>query len=349
MDLNTKKSSSSEFLPALESSRGIAALMVVFFHYAARLKGDNLLYITKNFYLAVDLFFILSGFIMAKIYLNEIKISKDLAKFFVLRLGRIYPLHLFWVIIFSVMYAILQQGKLTPAQLDEFWPTLFLTHANHTVFNGASWSISAEWISYCLFGIHIFLLKDIPRKINTIIVILICCMAYFLMLNPELNRSHITTGFLRGIGGFYLGILGFLYVKNYRLPKFAGYIFWVIGFYLLTHQTVRHIPTDYFFPVMAIIGVLWLAEPQTQKSWLSHPFLVWLGTVSYSVYLGHTFVGIIIDKTYERFIATPATQYEFYGLLALKLISSYCIAYLTYKFIENPFRKLARNWVQRWS
>jgi peptidoglycan/LPS O-acetylase OafA/YrhL len=348
MDSSTKKPS-SEFLPALESSRGIAALLVVIFHFATSTGGGDLRYFSRNFHLAVDLFFILSGFIMAKIYFGKIKESKDLAKFFVLRLGRIYPLHLFWIMVFLAMFLILQQGRLAPEQVDIFWPTLLLVHANDTMFNGPSWSISAEWISYCLFAVHIFLLKKIPEKINTIIVTLICFTAYFLVYIPMPNQSQITSGFLRGIGGFYLGILGFLYLKNYRLPKFAGYIFWIMGFYLFIHQGIKDIPSDYFFPLMAIIGVLWLAEPQTQKSWLSHPSLIWLGTVSYSVYLGHTFVGLFINKIFERTITLPATQYQFYGLLVFKLISSYCVAYLTYKFIENPFRKLARNWVGRWS
>jgi len=286
---------------------------------------------------------------MAKIYFDKIKRSGDLGKFLVLRLGRIYPLHIFWVIVFLVMFLILQQGNLTPEQVNLFWPTLFLVHPNDTMFNGPSWSISAEWITYCLFGVHIFLLKKIPEKINTLIVTLICLTAYFFVYIPTLNQSQITSGLLRGIGGFYLGILGFLYLKKYRLPKSAGYIFWIIGFYLFTHQGIKDTSDAYFFPFMAIIGVLWLAVPQTQKSWLSHPSLIWLGTVSYSVYLGHTFVGLFINKIFERTITLPATQYQFYGLLVFKLISSYCVAHLTYKFIENPFRKLARNWVGRWS
>lgn len=346
MDSDTKKKQ-SEFLPALESARGIAALLVVIFHFATSSGGENLRHFSRNFYLAVDLFFILSGFIMAKIYLNKICKSKDLGNFFILRLGRIYPLHLFWMMVFLVMFLILQQGRLTPEQLNVFWPNLFLVHADQTMFNGPSWSISAEWISYCLFGLHVYLLNKIPEKINIIIVTLVCFTAYFLYYIPTPNQSQITGGFLRGVGGFYLGILGFIYLKNCRLPKFAGYIFWIIGFYLFTHIGIKHIPTDYYFPVMAIIGVLWLAEPQTQQTWLSHPYLIWLGTVSYSVYLGHTFVGLFINKIYERTITLPATQYQFYGLLIFKLIISYLVAHLTYKFIESPFRKLARSWAGR--
>ena len=61
MDSNTKKST-SEFLPALESSRGIAALLVVIFHFATSSGGEDLRYFSRNFYLAVDLFFIFIGF-----------------------------------------------------------------------------------------------------------------------------------------------------------------------------------------------------------------------------------------------------------------------------------------------
>jgi len=91
IDSSTKKNQ-SEFLPALESARGIAALMVVIYHYSYRAGGDNLKFFCRNFYVSVELFFILSGFLMGKIYLDKINGTSGLVNFLLLRLGRIYPL-----------------------------------------------------------------------------------------------------------------------------------------------------------------------------------------------------------------------------------------------------------------
>ena len=183
---------------------------------------------------------------MAKIYFGKIIKSKDLVKFFILRLGRIYPLHLFWMIIFLAMFLILQQGRLTPEQLNVFWPNLFLVNAGDTMFNGPSWSISAEWISYCLFGVHVYLLNKIPEKINIVIVTLVCFTAYLLFYIPAPNQRPIPGSFLRSIGGFYLGILGFLYLKNTGYPSSLAIFFgsWVFIFsHILASKTSQ--PTTF--------------------------------------------------------------------------------------------------------
>ena len=335
--MDTNKSS-SEFLPALESVRGIAALMVVIYHLSYRAGGDDLKFISRNFYLSVELFFILSGFIMGKMYLDKINRPSELFNFLILRLGRIYPLFIFYILVHLSLFLIQQHGSLTSAQVNLLWPTLFLIQADdHTMWNYPSWSIAAEWISYCVFGFHIFLFHKIPKWVNTIIVGSISLLAYGLLApkNP----------LFCGIGGFYLGILGFIYLKNFKLPKYAVWVFLFIIIFLFLHNDINNFPPNYCFTLLAIVAVMWLSGQEAQKTWLSNPWLVWLGTVSYSAYLGHSFVDLIIYKLFERNVVIPVSSFHFYALLILKLVITYFVAHFTYKHIESPFRKVVRSWV----
>jgi peptidoglycan/LPS O-acetylase OafA/YrhL len=345
MNFENKKPA-SEFLPALESSRGIAAFLVVVFHYS------QIRNLTGSFYLAVDFFFILSGFIMAKIYYGKISNRKLFAKFLILRLGRIYPLHLFWFFIYLISFLITQKGQLNSDQIDSILPTISLLNSAHlidkpTSFNLPSWSISAEWISYLLFGLHMLCFSHIQKGINTIFCLLIILFSYFAVfsLHPQLGLDvTFEAGFLRGIGGFYFGILGFLITQKFQINiKILKWFFLLMVIFLFLNNPRTY--TDYLFPPLALFLVIGLSGYEAQKSFLSNPFLVWVGTVSYSVYLGHGFIGGLTHRIYTNILHLPYNGYHSYILFSLKIILCYIVAHLTYKLIERPFRQKTRSLV----
>lgn len=83
----------------LESIRGLAALLVVFYH----IPNWNPLFdigIIRNGYLMVELFFVLSGFVIYSAYAGRIGSSKDLMRFQFLRFGRLYPVHLLFLLVY---------------------------------------------------------------------------------------------------------------------------------------------------------------------------------------------------------------------------------------------------------
>jgi peptidoglycan/LPS O-acetylase OafA/YrhL len=348
------KSSSTEFLPALESARGIAALMVVIYHFAKASGGQDLREICRNFYLAVDLFFVLSGFIMTKIYWDKIITNNHLVKFIILRLGRIYPLHLFWVCVFLIYFLILQHGRLVQEQAAAFWPTVLLVQSINaldyiTPFNYPSWSISAEWLAYLIFGVHLLLFRNLPKLINLGLVTFMILICYFLAFNFRGELGLDLTyhgGFLRGIAGFYLGIITFFLFNYFGKIKYIEYIFIVIAGFLYFNES-RSL-YDYGFPILAAGAVLWLASKEAQSSLLAHHFLVKLGTISYSIYLGHLLVGMITQRVCHKAVGANTVEYYFYLILLLKLLLTYGVALFTYKFIEQPCRTKAKFWVQNY-
>ena len=100
----------------------------------------------------VDLFFILSGFVMLHVYEDQISSRRfSFRSYMIKRFARIYPLHLAMVLVFMLLAAVSRSG------LDGFWASVLLLHAwaltDGLVLNGPSWTISAEMFAYLLFGI----------------------------------------------------------------------------------------------------------------------------------------------------------------------------------------------------
>ena len=91
-------------LKPLTSIRGLAAIWVVFFHY------NRTFELSQMGYLGVDLFFILSGFIISYVYMDKFSsselVSKNIKRFLALRLARIYPLHIFHITTYGGLYTL---------------------------------------------------------------------------------------------------------------------------------------------------------------------------------------------------------------------------------------------------
>ena len=96
-----KKNSNYEKIYALESLRGIAALFIALFHYPS----SSFLFFEKGFY-AVNFFFILSGFVISYNYADRIKNLSDLIQFQIKRFYRLYPVHLFVLVLILLIQTI---------------------------------------------------------------------------------------------------------------------------------------------------------------------------------------------------------------------------------------------------
>lgn len=127
-----------EYLSSLTALRGIAALLVAVFHFemaVARFVPAAQSMFFEKCYLMVDLFFMMSGFIMLHVYSNQFKDNiqtKSLKKFLVARFARIYPLHLFSLLLLIVIVRWLTDWGNPPIILEQpadILPNIFLLHS----------------------------------------------------------------------------------------------------------------------------------------------------------------------------------------------------------------------------
>ena len=147
----------------LDGLRIVAACAVVVLHYSDYFKdqhfGRFMIDHTRHFNLFVDLFFVVSGFVIARQYLDRVGDAASTGRFLWRRIARIYPLHLatlaFYVVIALALHSGLARTD-NPARypLSDLPAQLLLLHAfdgERLTFNFPSWSLSAEMFCYLLF------------------------------------------------------------------------------------------------------------------------------------------------------------------------------------------------------
>jgi Predicted acyltransferases len=214
--------------PVLISShvglRGVAALLVVFYHnyfLPNHLPFEDWNKFFARGYLMVDLFFILSGFIMLHVY-KEIRLNQDsYYDFFVKRLARIYPLHVVSLlgllcakILLFILYWI--DGKSAeafwrvPGTWEAFVAQLILIHSflpTEPGWNIPSWSISAEMFAYLLFPLVAVLLRRYVR--TTSALMLLFSVSYYGVAASTTGSLDVTHGSApaRCLAGFLAGML----------------------------------------------------------------------------------------------------------------------------------------------
>ena len=168
----TRAPSANAQLPSLTSLRGVAALWVVLYHFSVQclpnLDTTPYTSLIHKGYLAVDMFFLLSGLVMTHVYhrafLNSV--SQNYRSFIVARIARIYPLHLLVLLLFvatavalhvstSRSLGTLQDIPLQgPRSLGAFFANVFMLQgleASQLSWNYPAWSISVEFVAYLVF------------------------------------------------------------------------------------------------------------------------------------------------------------------------------------------------------
>ncbi len=341
----------------LTTLRFFAALVVVIHHfgYFAPYPVEEYTSFLKKGYLAVDFFFILSGFILTHAYTASYLTGRFSRHDFLLRrFARIYPVHIVMLTLMAVVAMTpLHFGPIKDWPGEYPWDLLF-----HNIiliqgwgiddtlgFNIPSWSISAEWFAYLLFP---FLLPLCVRLSPAFL--LICSGAAYVGLwlvsnhiDPLRPLTEFTNDFsiFRIMPAFVLGMALYRFKAVRASNNMAG---WGIIVYagiaaLCMHKGFIDILT---IPCFALI-IVWAADLDRlgRSSWLARPWPVWLGEISYALYMVHYPVMVLV--MYNAQLHMPAEAYQrIFPLLACgSLALMLPAAALLYHGVEVP----ARRWI----
>jgi peptidoglycan/LPS O-acetylase OafA/YrhL len=354
-------------LVALTSLRGIAALFVLSHHFMyvmleklPRFVPSHLFY---KSYLWVDLFFMLSGFVLAYVYQSrfESAISKpNYRKFMWARFARVYPLHLCMLLLF-LAFEFFQQWMISAQvagseRLDTpftgsdspftFLTNLLLLQTFHweAYWNQPAWSISAEWLIYFAVPWLILSLHHASKKTMLISAIIIFAVlssveGYFGNLGMDYAGWPML---LRCFGECVLGVIAYRLYRDGNWQKFAA-AKWTLAA-LIFNLFLLALPIP---GVFSVAGFFWLvlcaARIQEGKNYLlTWAPLVYLGKISFSVYMFHWLVINILRAGSQYFTGQPLPQNlslvgefgVFFGATLVVL----CVAPLLYHFVETPLR-----------
>lgn len=345
---------------ALEGLRGLAALIVSLFHgWISYATGFSLI---RNGWVFVDLFFVISGFVMSHVYQKHISDRRELFAFLIKRFGRLYPLHILTLFAFIVGEYLLQIIKIISMRADhpvgvhpaDFnlinAPSLFanvtllqsLGISGLSIYNGPSWSISTEVWTYFIFAFSVLILPAIWRAWSWVglgaLGLIICLWA----ASPQMDYMT-NLGIFRCFYGFFIGAL--LPVFRDRFLENAKntindvlQLITLILIVTLVCNVDRYPVISYLLPVFFGVLVISLSSDRGVVALaLSCRPLQALGRLSYSIYMVHYTVLIFFNPIGEGVVEPYKSLLRIIYIAVVLIISVF-----TYRYIELPWRKRFR-------
>lgn len=358
----------------------MAALIVIWYHifegYA--FAGGGLIETFNHGYLAVDFFFILSGFVIGYAYDDRWNKNLTMKDFFKRRLIRLHPMVIMGAVLGVITFCL--QGSVqwdgthvaTSLIMLSLLCTIFFIPAvpgvgyevrgNGEMFplNGPCWSLFFEYIGNILYALFI---RRLSTKALTVLVALLgAALAAFAIFNVSgygsigvgwtLDGINFAGGLLRMLFPFSMGML---LSRNFKPMKVKG-AFWICTVLLVLLLSVPYLEGteplctngiyEAFCIIVAFPILLWIGASGTTTDLKSTRICKFLGDISYPVYVIHypimyLFYAWLIEKQLFTFAQTWQVALGVYALSIL-------IAYLCLKLYDEPIRKyLAKRFLSK--
>jgi peptidoglycan/LPS O-acetylase OafA/YrhL len=351
---------------AIDTLRGLAAIVVILWHYQFFFNTKPLEHLLRPFYTngqaAVDVFFVISGFVLSHVYMGRVSDANDFWRYLVKRIARLYPLHLVTLLVTAALFGLflLKTGfyGFVYRQNDLYHFALnlgLLQYAGPQAgysFNGPSWSISTEFWINILFGVGLML---VPRR-QILLVSAIAAVSAWSML----TCAHMWVGgpkwggrleqeFVRTACGFYAGVVvRIFWARRPSVPALAE-----LSIILGTASTVYLMSIPQAGPhdttigaVITLIGaplmVFGCASSAAIARACSTRIGRWLGEISSSTYMWHFRIAAILVLA-----GCDAMPHSSTWLPLTYLILVFSAATASYRFVEMPARKRIVNWMDR--
>ena len=335
--------------------------MVMLYHIKEHLNANEWFSMLSMFYssgyLGVDFFFILSGFILFYKYHScfQTDIGKGSFKAFIFkRIARIVPLHIFVMLIFCVIpLAYLVTNREIPYPYygaDTFFLKLVLIDMWFSSdyywpnWNTPSWTISTEFFAYLLFPFLVYLfhrLNTILKFIFPTIMLVMLMLTHYLTGSNNIGDNIGTIGLLRCISEFFFGFIIchiFFRFKNNSISHRHLGLFSLT--FVVTTLLASPFVSNYIWVPILFGNILLLLVCYDTKihRFLNLRALVFLGDISYSIYLTHIFIRNLLSLFMLENAELGNSQYILFYLFTTIIFST-----LTYFFVEVRLRRYLTN------
>ena len=354
-------------LKPLTSLRFLAAFWVLLYHFKNHLALEMGRWgLIADGYLGVDLFFTLSGFILAHVYLTSLEGGRfAYGGFLKNRIARVYPMHLAALGAMLVLFAGATAMGAGVGSPDAFkWSDLpahvFMVHAWGTTaavgWNFPSWSISAEWAAYLLFPMIAWLVLKAQRWAGVFAggALALCLVSFAALDNlhavlpwvgNDFSQMTAQIGALRILPSFLLGVA--LYAFGRATPAPKSWAWPIVAFSAGWIVAVTSLAWWEGLVWFGLAGLLYgLAETSRHgvDAPMSSRLFVFLGAASYALYMIHLLIDIEWFHALER-VGVTETSELLVRVGAVVGVFVVCIAAsaAAYLLIEEPARKFIRK------
>ncbi|RZJ44647.1 MAG: acyltransferase [Brevundimonas sp.] len=341
-------------LRSLTALRFMAAAWVAVYAFWPDLSAGGQPLLVGKGYLGVELFFVLSGFILSHVYLAAAGEARFSYRGFLwARIARVYPLHLFTLLAVGVLgVAATVAGMAIDANIlswSSLPANLLMVHAwgfaPTAGWNHPSWSISAEWFAYLTFPAFAFVAWKLRARPWAAVLAAVVFLGALYWIFPRvagfsLTEATIRWGALRIVPCFALGCALYLV---YRSKPLARPALWAVACAVLMLTSAAFGLWDAITVVMA--GGLILALsclPNARAGVLASAPAVYLGEVSYSVYMVLTPYKLVAVNVAKKALGLGDAGLPPVVWLTV-LLGLVPAAMLSYHLVEKPARRWLRS------
>lgn len=342
-------SATGRYFPLLDAIRGLAALVVMVRHTGYLWDG----LVLPHSYLAVDLFFVLSGVVVANAYEGPLRAGLSPGRFWLLRMIRIYPLYalgslLGLVPVLAALAGLTAQTVQGPLALALGSAALLLPDlADDALFplNPPAWSLFFELAANMVYAL---LLRHLNARMLWLIVLGSAAgLALLLYAEPAAGLhggytpATLLTGLLRVGFGFFAGVLLWrAYVaraRPRRLPPAAGWAAVLLAAALLLARTAGPLAAAYDLLAVLLLfpALVWLAMHAGAGA--GARLCAWLGALSYPLYVLHVPAARLLNGSLEKGLhLAVADWFPYVGVGLLALLLPACV--LIERHVDAPLR-----------
>jgi peptidoglycan/LPS O-acetylase OafA/YrhL len=337
----------SVFLLDINGLRGISVLMVVLYHFNIRIFGSG--------FIGVDIFFVISGFLMTKIIVSSLLSNNfDYIEFVKRRALRIFPALFILIFILLLVGVLLLPPSDLKSLAEQSLQAVIFNSNNYFASKqgyfsiGAddrwllhTWSLSVEWQFYMLYPVLLWLFFSVNKLVTTtnslrlfhilLISALVASLLYCISQDSQSAFFSVLTRAWQMIAGglVYLAISNNIFKTKYNyLLSYAG-IATILASVIIAKQLSLETVWPSYFAIIPILGacLLLLAQYEANPT-LNNRFIQNIGKWSYSIYLWHW--PLVIALTISGLLNSQPKLFKVLGILV-----SIFLGYLSYKYVES--------------
>lgn len=375
--INNTVNKNSLNINIIDGLRGLAIIMVVFFHYwqISWISFGSINFIAQSGFIGVELFFFISAFCIFypyALHIFEGYKEQSIKEFFLKRVAKIIPSY----ILAMVIILSFEQGMFTSSK-ELLWNIFTHIIFIHNFFpktyysiNGVFWSLAVEIQFYILFPIILYLFKRKPFLTYIFFCIIALIYRYYVLNYFRNNISFLlnqTISFLdifaSGIMTAYLLVMlknKFVEIKKLH-PFFTIISIIAILIFLLLLKSLFDIrfnkdgiqiwQLENRFLISIVFSILTLSlyfSSNILKKLFSNVFLRFMSVISYNLYIWHQFIGQKIQISIEKnFISDIHSNYGWQlSFMIISIIISLLVSIIiTFSFEKPILKKLKRRWI----
>lgn len=352
-------------IKSLTGVRGLAAVYVIIFHWYGVFShkkplpiNDYLAVFIGHGYLSVDLFFVLSGFLLSltsSANFNNHLSKSDYKAFMYKRFSRIFPLY----IVVTLLYFLLFHSGDFESLIVNLTLLQGIFHFSNDSLISPGWSLTNEWVVYFFFPIAFYFIWKIRNKAwmllmaSVIIFIAICTFRnaflnwgnyYYLYKNqgfyPVISFTRGPASFLRTIAAYLLGIFAYLSFERIKqqvvFVKYLAIPLFVLLFFK---------KTDILIILSMPFFIVYITERNMINRFLSSKAAYFLGLISYSLYVNH----FLFIESFDKVLKILGINLNNYLIISFCYVAIGTLAFstITYYVIEKPAAKYLKKMRER--